>query len=310
MNELLITAENVLIMLAYAVPGFIFVKTKMVDQSHIASFAKLLLYVCSPALSVYSFNSVDYSDELLFKILLFLLLSFLLQTAVLCLVWLFLRKKSKDPKYRVSIVAGVLGNVGFFGLPLLLALLPDNPEVKVYSAVFIVGMNILSWTVGSMFLTGDKNYMSFKKIIFNPPVLVLCITLPLFLFKIKLTGTLEESVTILGRMSTPLCMLILGMRLATVKLKEMFKDTAAYTSTVIKLLVFPLISFLVISVLPDYPFDQGFKAAFFILCCCPTASVVLNLSEVLGAGQKAAADAVLVSTLLCVFTIPLMALLI
>ena len=113
--EFTTTALNVLMMLAYSVPGFIFVKTKMIDQSHIASFAKVLLYVCSPALSIYSFNSVDYSKELLINLGLMLLLSFLLQIAVLGLTWLVLRKKYADPRYRVCCVASVLGNVGFFG---------------------------------------------------------------------------------------------------------------------------------------------------------------------------------------------------
>ena len=88
--EFTTTALNVLIMLAYSVPGFVFVKSKMIDQSHIASFAKVLLYVCSPALSIYSFNCVDYSKELLINLGLFLLLSFVLQIIVLTVMWLIL----------------------------------------------------------------------------------------------------------------------------------------------------------------------------------------------------------------------------
>lgn len=302
--ELTTTALNVLIMLAYSVPGFIFVKSKMIDQTHIASFAKLLLYVCSPALSIYSFNSVEYSEKLLLNLGIFLLLSFLLQIAVLTVMWLILRKKGKkDPGYRVCSVACILSNSGFFGVPLLQALLPDYPEAIVYSAVYIVGMNIISWTAGSMFITGDKKYMSIKKIILNPPVLALFFSLPLFVLGIKLPAIAENAVSVLGKMSTPLCMLILGMRLATVRGGEMFGDKHAYLSSAIKLLVFPLLGYILVYPLP---IDYCFKASFFILCSCPTASVVLNLSEVLGAGQKAAANAVLISTLLCIITIPIL----
>lgn len=305
--EFTTTALNVLIMLAYSVPGFIFVKSKMIDQSHIASFAKVLLYVCSPALSIYSFNCVDYSKELLINLGLFLLLSFVLQIIVLTVMWLILKKKGdEDPGYRVCSVACVLSNAGFFGVPLLQSLLPDNPEAVAYSAVYIVGMNIISWTAGSMFITGDKKYMSIKKIILNPPVLALCVSLPLFLLGIKLPSVVDNAVSVLGKMSTPLCMLIMGMRLATVRGGELIKDKHAYLSSAVKLLVFPLISYALIYFLP---LDYGFRASFFILCSCPTASVVLNLSEVLGAGQKSAANAVLISTLLCVITIPLLMLL-
>ncbi len=305
--EFTTTALNVLMMLAYSVPGFIFVKSKMIDQTHIASFAKLLLYVCSPALSIYSFNSVDYSDELLLNLGIFLLLSFLLQIAVLTIMWLIFRKRGeKDPGYRVCSVACILSNSGFFGVPLLQALLPDYPEAIVYSAVYIVGMNIISWTAGSMFITGDKKYMSVKKIILNPPVLALFFSLPLFLLDIKLPAIAENSVSVLGKMSTPLCMLILGMRLATVRAGELLKDKHAYLSSAVKLLIFPLLGYVLVYPLP---IDNCFKASFFILCSCPTASVVLNLSEVLGAGQKSAANAVLISTLLCIITIPVLMLL-
>ena len=305
--EFTTTALNVLIMLAYSVPGFIFVKSKMIDQSHIASFAKVLLYVCSPALSIYSFNCVDYSKELLINLGLFLLLSFILQIIVLTLMWLIFRKKGiKDPGYRVCSVACVLSNSGFFGVPLLQSLLPDNPEAVAYSAVYIVGMNIISWTAGSMFITGDKKYMSVKKIILNPPVLALCVSLPLFLMGIKLPSVVDNAVSVLGKMSTPLCMLIMGMRLATVRAGELIKDKHAYISSAVKLIIFPVISYLLIYFLP---LDYGFRASFFILCSCPTASMVLNLSEVLGAGQKSAANAVLISTLLCIITIPLLMLL-
>ena len=43
-----ITAGAVLVMLIYAVPGFVLVKTKAVKEEHISSFAKVLLYVCQP----------------------------------------------------------------------------------------------------------------------------------------------------------------------------------------------------------------------------------------------------------------------
>jgi predicted permease len=304
--EFTTTALNVIIMLAYAVPGFIFVKSRMIDQSHIASFAKVLLYVCSPALSIYSFNSVDFSWQLFANMGLFLLLSLVMQILLLCIMWLIFKKRSHRPEYRVCSVACVLGNVGFFGVPLLEALIPEHPEAIVYSAVYILGMNIISWTAGSMLITGDKKYMSIKKIVCNPPVLALCFSLPLFLLGIKLPDIAENAVSVLGRMSTPLCMLILGMRLATVRAGELIKDTRAYISSAVKLIAFPLAAFLILLALP---FDKGFESAFFILCSCPTASVVLNLSEVLGEGQKSAADGVLVSTILCVITIPILMLL-
>ena len=43
-----ITAGAVLVMLIYAVPGFVLVKTKAVEEGHSSFFARVLLYVCQP----------------------------------------------------------------------------------------------------------------------------------------------------------------------------------------------------------------------------------------------------------------------
>ncbi len=298
-----LTALNVIIMLAYAVPGFIFVKTKLIDQSHIASFSKVLLYVCQPCLSMYSFNQVDCTPGLLKNMALFFVLAFVLESVALTLLWLVFRRRYSNPVYRVCTVAGVLGNVGFFGVPLLEALLPEHPESIAYSAVFIVAMNIISWTVGSLILTGDRKYLSIRKLFLNPPTIALCISLPLFILGIKFPDIIDTGVTLLGRMSTPMCMLILGMRLATVRINDLLKDKGAYMASAVKLIVFPLVAYAAVYFLP---LDYGFKATMFILASCPTASVVLNLSELYGRGQKTAADTVLICTMLCAVTIPLL----
>ena len=54
MPNFLITVGTVAVMLAYAVPGFLFIKTKLIPEKHIPSFARLLLYVCQPCLTTYS----------------------------------------------------------------------------------------------------------------------------------------------------------------------------------------------------------------------------------------------------------------
>ena len=53
------------------------------------------------------------------------------------------------------------------------------------------------------------------------------------------------------------------------------------------------------------PFPAEMKAALVIMAACPTANVVLSLSELYGAGQKTSSLIVLSSTVFCIFTIPL-----
>lgn len=42
-------------MLAYAIPGYLLVKGKLVKEEATVPFANLLLYVCQPCLTIYLF---------------------------------------------------------------------------------------------------------------------------------------------------------------------------------------------------------------------------------------------------------------
>ena len=167
-------------------------------------------------------------------------------------------------------------------------------------------MNILMWTACSAIVMQDIHYISLRKIFLNPVSLTSILALPLWIFGVQFPSQLESMIELLGNMSTPLCMLILGMRLATMPLRDIFLRPVLYGAVAIKQLVFPLLIFLMLLLTP---FDPVLEMALFILGCCPVASGVLNISELLGTGQDKAAGTVLLGTSLSVLTIPLMTLL-
>ena len=298
-----LTAITVLMMIAYAIPGYLLIKSKLIKSDSISAFAAVLLYVCQPCLSIYSFQKVIYSKELAINMLIFFALSAALQLFMLGILFIVFHKRFDNSKYRIISVASTFGNVGFLGVPLLEALLPNHPEAVTYSAVFIVSMNLISWTLGSYLITGNKSFISVKKLLLNPPILSLVVALPLFFASIQIPKDVMNPITLLGRMTTPISMIILGMRFATTKTKEIFIDNNIYITSVIKLLVFPLLGYLLTHFLP---ISYAMKATIFILCCCPTASTVLSLSEIYKNGQKYAANAVLATTIFSILCIPVL----
>ncbi len=150
------TTIAVITMLIYALPGYLLIKTKAVKEEGIASFAKLLLFVFQPCLSLYSFNKATYTPLLFKNMGIVFAISISVQVILIFFLWLFLKKHFDNVGYRVASIAAVFGNVGFFGVPLLEKLLPNSPDVLAYSAVFIISLNLLAWTLGSFVLTGDK----------------------------------------------------------------------------------------------------------------------------------------------------------
>lgn len=297
----------VALMLAYAVPGFIFVKSGFIKESGISAFAKVLMYMCQPCLAVYVFIEAEFSLELLKNMGIVLFITVALQVLLLVAMALIFKRKSEDVRYRVSTLSSAFGNVAFMGIPLLAALFPDNSEAAVYSVVFFVGMSVLGWTLGSYLLTRDKKFVSLKKVFLNPGVLCLAVALPLFFTGYKPPALVTDAVTLVGKMTTPLCMLVMGMRLATVKIKPLLGGGLHYFSAAIKQVVMPLLAMLAVWFLP---LDLVLKQTLVILAACPVASVVLNFAEMLGQGQQTAACEVLLGTVLSVVTVPLMTLLI
>ena len=71
MQAFLTTLILVGIMLLTAMPGYILVKIKAVKPESISAFSKVLMYVCQPALTVYSFNKADFTKQLGINLLIF-----------------------------------------------------------------------------------------------------------------------------------------------------------------------------------------------------------------------------------------------
>ena len=142
-----VALSNVLVTLLYIVPGFLLGRFKKGSAEHLPTLSAVLIYVCSPCMIVNALMKMEFSLKGLGNMALFLLVSLATQAAFM-LILFALFGKNPDAKRRVFAIATVMGNVGFFGLPMVKVLLPDNPEVLTYSSAYAVSMNILLFTVG------------------------------------------------------------------------------------------------------------------------------------------------------------------
>lgn len=297
-----ITLMYVAIMLAYAIPGYFLIKFKAIEPDKIAGFSKLLLFVAQPCQVVAAFQKLEYSSKVMANMGIAFLVSFTLQCILLFFMWLAMKRKLEKVSNRVFVISSFMTNCTFMGVPLLESLMPGYPEGPVYAMMFSMSMNILAWTVCAFIVTKDKSFISVKKIIINPAVLPLFVAVPLFMANYILPAKIGEMVDLLGKMTTPLCMIILGMRLATVKFKDTFLVPGHYLMVLINQIIMPLAAYLLCTAAG---LDIDMRKALVIICCCPIAAIVLNLTEILNKGQKTAGSLVLVGTLLSIITIPL-----
>ena len=306
LSSFTIAFSNVLLTLLYIIPGFLCRKTKVAKAEHLSTLSAILVYVCSPCMVVNSFMKTERSPHMIGQIMLFFIVSLAIQTVLTFILYGVFRKKFHDVKYRMLTVSFGLGNAGFFGIPIIEALLPNRPEVACFACVYIVGMNMLTFTIGAYCLTGDKKRMTLKKAFLNPPFISLIVALILYALNVQSVtqgNMLGNVLELLSKTTTPLCMIILGIRLASVSFKKLFTRIYVYVICACKLLIFPFVCLAIVYFLP---LDPVFKAAMFILGGTPCAAVMLNIAEMYDGETELAANCVLLSTLLCVFTIPLL----
>ncbi len=304
-----VTFTNVLMTLLYILPGYAMCKCKKASADHLSTMSSILIYICSPCMVVSTFLNLEYSARQTVNMALFFGITLVLQALFMLILYVLLHKKYEDSQYRIVTIGSVLGNVGFFGLPLIKALLPEHPEVLCYSSIYVISMNILVFTMGVYCLTKNTRYLSLRSAFLNPSMAGLAIGLPIYLLGLGklIPAPLANGISLLGSMTTPVCMVILGVRLATVPFKRLFARPFVYLACLGKLVIFPLFCYGLVSLLPV---AESLKLSVFILSATPCASIILNMAEMHHSETELSANCVLLSTLLCLFTIPVLMLIV
>jgi predicted permease len=313
MESFIAVFTQVCLTLLFVIPGFVLCKFKKATANHLSTLSAVLIYVLSPCMVWSSFMSLEFSWENFGYMMLFFGVTLVLQCIFMGVLYLIFHKKYEDARYRVMTIGSVLGNVGFFGLPVVQSFFPNEPIVLCYSSIYVISMNLLVFTMGIFCLTNDRKYMSIKSAICNPTTFSFILALPLYFFGVgpllqsnQYTTVLYDAIVLLGKMTTPLCMIILGIRLGSVSFKKLFMRPSIYVICALKLIVFPLFCYLCVVFLP---LPETFRGSILILASVPSASVILNMAEMYHGETELAANCVLVTTLLCFLTIPTLTLL-
>lgn len=306
-----------LLLVGLCIPGFLLEKSGKFPPAVNKVLAVILTYVAQPAISLYSFQTNEYRDGILVEmglVALFSLVSILLSALVGRVLFKKAFKKGIDEKERIVnrtlCMSTIFCNCGFMGLPFVKMLMPNNPEALLYTAIYMIFYNMLSWSLGIYILTGEKKYIKVKQILLNPPTIVMVVALPLFFLGIKLPEPLYSFVLHCQNLAAPISMLLMGVYLARMSFKTIFGDKKAYFATFIKLIIAPIIMFIV-----AYPFKGllGAQAVTVILtcvvvACMPSATFNMYINDMYGTedGSKAAVKVVLMSTILSILSAPLM----
>ena len=309
MDALWIMLKNVIVFVALAVPGFILVKSKMLTQAQSGALSKLLMYVGMPFLILTNIVAkITFNKELLLMMGVVALIGGVYTFATFFLSKPITAMEKEEKTKGMMRFCSVFSNNGFLGIPLAMAVFGAGSKELMVVIILNIITNILMYTLGIYLVSGDKKAISFKKAFLNPVLIAFIIGVGLNLLKVK--SYVPEVVDYSAHFSnlvTPISMIILGMKLGTVKFTALFKSWKMYYVAALKLVVFPLIivaiAFLVKMVWSVI--DMAVVLGIFIAFATPTAGLASTFSDNYDGDTESAVVFTLGTTVLSVLTIPL-----
>ncbi len=290
--------EKIVVLFIAMIAGFIAKKSKIVDVHSTKALSSLLVYITCPSLIICSLQ-IEYNKEMLIKAALVFVLSLIVH-GVLAISSHFIFKIIGDKKRRgVYEYAFTYHNCAYMGYPIMQAVFGDIGLF--YGVIFVTAFNLFNWSHGLYVMSG-KNRLTPKAIIKNPALMSVFLSVILFILEIKLPTVLYEGLDLVGDMTFPLAMVIIGSLLADMKLREVFGKKDVYLFSLLFLIITPSIMLIFGKVLhlPDYLAITGIT-----MCAAPVAANTAVTAEVYDNDSNLAARLVGVTTLFCLITIPL-----
>ena len=303
MEFTLIVFNQVIIMFLLMVTGYILIKVKMVTKEVIRGLCGFLLKVAIPCSIVVAFMR-PYSPEKTVQLGFSFILAIVFH-AFAILVSNLLFAKELTGGYKIRRLGAVYSNCAFMGFPLLAAMFGDSGIFlgSAYIAVF----NILIWIHGVKTLKENER-IGLTKILFNPGCIAISIGLVNYFFQIPYPSTLQETIRLLGSISTPLAMIVIGGFFAAVPLKGIFKEASVLYVSIVKILVLPLIfliPLIVFGINNLIPNGNTVVLVVMVAAACPVAATVVLLPESMKIDASQGSKMLVVSTLLSILTLPL-----
>lgn len=313
------TAVQMLILAVVVVCGFIARKKKLMNDTFDTMLSQLVFNFTLPALilnSVLSSTSLPSAHDIGLT-LLYAALYFVLAITLSSIIARVIYRKVPKVTRGAHQFMMVFGNTGFIGYAVLASVL--DPSAVLYAAIYNIIFNIVIFSIGVVLIAGDSDSdddrRSWRKqlgavghALLKPAVIASSIAAVLAIFEINAPDSpIQQACDLLGGMTVPAAMLVVGSSIAKMPLHDIFTDGWSYLTTAIRLVVMPLAVFFIFRL---FVHDTFILAILVLLASMPVASNGTMLSLAYAGDTKTVARGTFLTTVLSIITLPLIALLV
>ena len=298
-----ITFVNSLIVLSTCIIiGYIGRKVGVLTDNLNAGLSTFLLKIALPC-TVFISLMRPFSYALLLESLATIIISLAVFMFGFCIGIVLARLMgASDDEKRIWQFSLMFANVGYMGFPVIYAIY--GYEGLIYTTMSLFAFNILAFSLGiGMFQKGSG---SIKTVLLNPVLVFTYIGFIFFVTGIRLPGNVQDGIELIGAMTVPLSMLLVGAILAKSRLLSLITDFRLLPVIFLRLIGIPVVIFFV---LRNFIPNQMMLEIIVILAAMPVAAITVIFAEQYNSNTALASKTVAVSSLLCLLSIPLISLL-
>ena len=206
----ILLAEQIVELFLMILMGYVIVKLGLVTDDDSKILSKIVLYIVIPCVMINAFQ-IDYTPDKIQGMLLALVASVVLQVLLLIAVWMM------------------------------------GKEWVVFGCVFMAVQLIFMWTHGKYIISsGDR--IDWRKIVLNINMIAIFIGAVLFLLKIHLPEIVDGTLHAVGSTIGPVSMIVTGMLIAGMNLRDIFTNRRVYAVTFLRLLLVPVLALIILKI--------------------------------------------------------------
>lgn len=290
-----------IVLFIYIVIGYSAAVKGVMDEEFSKKISWVVVNVANPALTISAVVNGDGTikgKDLLFTVEISIVILVVMVLLSLALPVLFRVEKKEKNVYRLMTA---FNNIGFMGFPVIAAVY--GQEALLYAAIFSMLFNVLMYTYGIQTAQGEgMGKIQWGKIM-NIGVVSSIIAIGIYLLEIPTPQFFNTTMSGLSGLTAPLSMMVIGISLAGIPLRELFTDVRMLLYSLTKLLVLPVLFMPLINRVVS---NEMLCGVCMIMIATPAASMNAMLVQQYGGEKEAklAARGVALTTLLSVVTIP------
>lgn len=280
--------------------GIYLYKKDVVDQNFSRKLSVIIMDICNPALilaSILSGNITATHQDLITALILGA--SFYIGLVLLGFLFPFLLKVKRDERRFYNLMT-VYTNVGFIGIPVARAILPENAIL--YVIVCNVMYSLLFYTHGIVVLSNGKEKMSIGKI-FSPGTIMAVLALVVFWFDITPPLILSNSISYIGNATVFLSMTLLGVNIARSDITKGLKNQRIWIYIAVRMVLLPVALFFVLKALGSTPVTI---LGLCLMALMPIGNLPLIQAEKTGEDTSLLSSAIAITTIVSIFTITIL----